>query len=429
MTRIMTRDPVWKTLVAFTVLLALLGVLVAGGVRSAYGGATGVTFTVTKTADTNDGSCDADCSLREAVVAANAATGDDEITLPSGAYALTIPGANENRSATGDLDITSPVSGSQNDLTITGAGARSTVIDGGGIDRVLHLSLDDDTGGPAVSISGVRVTGGSTAGVPGSSDGGGIQVERSSALTLTEVVVTDNAANFAENSGSHGGGITNFGSLTLRESTVSDNVSLSGGGGIYNRRALEVFNSTINGNSSGGPDPNYSGEGGGILTATGTATVVNSTISGNTSDDDGGGLYNDGVLKLTNVTVAFNTAGGILSVTRPENSLKIKNTIVARNVTGGGAPSNCGGSGITSRGHNLEGGTDCRFTARGDLRNENPRLGALDNNGGPTRTHALLARSPAINAASNAACPATDQRGISRPQGPRCDIGAFERRR
>jgi CSLREA domain-containing protein len=65
-------------LVAFTVLLALLSVLVAGGVRPAYGAA----FTVTKTADTNDGSCDADCSLREAIVAANAAAGDDEITLP-----------------------------------------------------------------------------------------------------------------------------------------------------------------------------------------------------------------------------------------------------------------------------------------------------------------------------------------------------------
>jgi hypothetical protein len=135
------------------------------------------------------------------------------------------------------------------------------------------------------------------------------------------------------------------------------------------------------------------------------------------------------VLKLTNVTVAFNTAGGVFSLARPENSLEIKNTMVARNVTGGGAPRNCSGTGITSMGHNLEGGADCQFTARGDLRNKKPRLGALKNNGGPTRTHALRASSPAINAASNSACPATDQRGISRPKGPRCDIGAFERKR
>jgi CSLREA domain-containing protein len=83
------------------------------------------TFTVTKTADTNDGACNADCSLREAIVAANA-PGADSIILPAGTYTLTIAGAGEDGALTGDLDITS-------DLTLTGAGADVTTINGGGL--------------------------------------------------------------------------------------------------------------------------------------------------------------------------------------------------------------------------------------------------------------------------------------------------------
>src|SRR3989344_6403271 len=89
------------------------------------------TFTVTKTADTNDGVCDADCSLREAIGAANALPGADVITLPAGTYTLSIAGTGEDLNATGDLDITG-------DLTINGAGD-TTIIDGAAIDRVLTV--------------------------------------------------------------------------------------------------------------------------------------------------------------------------------------------------------------------------------------------------------------------------------------------------
>src|SRR3989344_2882469 len=82
-------------------------------------------FTVTKIADTNDGVCDADCSLREAVGAANATAGADTVSIPAGTYTLSIAGAGEDTNTTGDLDIT-------DDLTINGAGNTATIIDGGG---------------------------------------------------------------------------------------------------------------------------------------------------------------------------------------------------------------------------------------------------------------------------------------------------------
>src|SRR5262245_38134727 len=100
------------------------------------------TFTVTKTADTNDGSCNADCSLREAIRAANASPGTDTITLPAGAYTLALTGIGENAGATGDLDITES-------LTLNGAGSGSTTINAAHIDRVLDILAG------TVTISGV----------------------------------------------------------------------------------------------------------------------------------------------------------------------------------------------------------------------------------------------------------------------------------
>ena len=95
--------------------LLALAALVAGTAPLAHA----ATFTVAKTADTNDGICDSDCSLREAIRAADALAGADTITLPAGTYTLSIAGTAEDANATGDLDIT-------DDLTITGASAAAT---------------------------------------------------------------------------------------------------------------------------------------------------------------------------------------------------------------------------------------------------------------------------------------------------------------
>jgi len=128
---------------------------------------------------------------------------------------------------------------------------------------------------------------------------------------------------------------------------------------------------------------------------------------------------------VTNSTFFGNSAtasngGGIYS----SNSATLQNTIVANNTTGG----NCRGS-ITNDGNNIDDGTTCGWSsANGSMSGTNPLLGALANNGGSTQTMALLAGSPAINTGNNAFCPATDQRGVSRPQpvGGTCDIGAYE---
>jgi hypothetical protein len=103
--------------------------------------------------------------------------------------------------------------------------------------------------------------------------------------------------------------------------------------------------------------------------------------------------------------------------------LSVENTIVSAGSTAGG--SNCSGT-VTSQGHNIESGTDCGFTGSGDRQNTDPKLGPLQDNGGPTQTQVVQVGSPVIDAGNTADCPTTDQRGVTRPQGPACDIGAVE---
>lgn len=170
---------------------------------------------------------------------------------------------------------------------------------------------------------------------------------------------------------------------------------------------------TLSGNAAA------AGLGGGINNdSAGSLTVSNSTFSGNFGGLAGGGISAGGAVTVTSSTFYSNTAGGL--VNGGSNVVTVKNTIVANNTS-----YNCSGT-ITSLGHNLESANTCGFSAAGDLPNTNPLVGRLANNGGPTLTHALLPGSSAINAGTNAGCPATDQRGVPRPQFGTCDIGAFE---
>src|SRR3990172_2832229 len=154
-------------------VLAAVCLLLLAGDRPAAA----ANFTVTKTADTADGVCNpADCSLREAIIAANASPGADTITLPAAIYILTIAGANEDAAATGDLDITG-------DLTINGAGAATTIIDGGDLDRVFHVLS------ATVSISGVTIRNGSSEPYYNGGD-----IYSTGALTLTNSTVSSNTA-------------------------------------------------------------------------------------------------------------------------------------------------------------------------------------------------------------------------------------------
>ncbi len=383
-------------------------------------------FTVTRSDDPPPDACSVnDCSLREAIIAANASPGPDTITLQIGIYALSIPGRNEHASATGDLDITG-------DLTMGGAGAALTVIDGGALDRVF-----DVTESITVQVSGLAVQGGDSA----DQDGGGIR--NLGALTLNDTSVSGNHADDA-------GGINNLGALTLINSTVGGNQADDAGGGIFNHQgaALTLTGSTVSGNSSGfsaGGISNFEtlaltnstvsgnttgGNGGGISNF-GGATITNSTISGNsTAFFDGGGISNEGALSMASSTLSDNSAGGLGGgIFNYQGTVTIKNTIIASSASGG----DCGGDAVVSSGHNLDGDGTCGLSAGGDLSATDPQLGPLADNGGPTLTHAPLPGSPAVDAGSeDCPPPDTDQRAVARPldgdgdQTAACDMGAVE---
>jgi hypothetical protein len=209
------------------------------------------------------------------------------------------------------------------------------------------------------------------------------------------------------------------GDLTLNNLTVADGSS-SLGGGIVNQGTLTVTNSTFSGNSA-------DGSGGGIYNASnGTLTVTNSTFSDN-SANTGGGIYNnvDGMLTVTNSTFSGNSGvNGPGAIRNFEGTATLSNTIVANSTAILG---NCAGI-ITDAGGNLSSDASCGFTASTSKSNTPAGLdpAGLQPNGGPTNTIALQGDSAAIDAAVNCPPPTTDQRGVSRPQGSACDIGAYE---
>jgi hypothetical protein len=300
-------------------------------------------------------------------------------------------------------------------LTFYGAGMNTTILDGGGTDPVISSSSN-------TTITDMTIRNGLHTG----SGGGGIESTAGS-LTLTRVKVTGNSADY-------GGGIYSSGALTMNDCVVSANIANgSSGGGIHlsgTSVTVNLTNVTISGNTT----TTYSG---GIHNqmATGTLNLANVTISGNTANINGA-LTNTSTAttNIKNSTIAGNHYsagggnGGICNYV--STKINIQNTIIA-----GNDASNCVVSGtgsIVSQGNNLDSGSTCVFTQAGDLQNTDPLLGSLGDNGGPTQTMALLTGSPAIDAGDAATCAASpvnnlDQRGVTRPQGTVCDIGAFER--
>ena len=243
------------------------------------------------------------------------------------------------------------------------------------------------------------------------------------------------------NTGDSVGGINNnFGSggiIIVTESIISGNTSTQGlrGGGIHNNSSgtVTIDRTQVSGNTAV--------DGGGINNnSSGAINIINTTISGNTSTrtgsfGGGGGIYNNfgGPVNVTNTTVVLNSTGAEGGGIKMNSSgeVRLNNTVVANNTAPTGP--DCVNSPV-SQGHNLIGNDfGCSFTpAVGDLVGNTSTpidavLGPLQDNGGPTFTHALLSGSPAINAGDNAACPTTDQRGYVRPVGVTCHIGAYER--
>jgi hypothetical protein len=321
----------------------------------------------------------------------------------------------------GELQITHAV-------TISGPGAGSLAVDGNGSFRVF------DNLASGVTISGFTITNGSATGA----NGGGIFHEggNSATLRLSNCIVSGNSADF-------GGGIFNSnGTVTVDSCTISDNGAGFSGGGISSSALdgaanLTVTNSTISDNSATGND------GGGIQNgASGTtlsvASVIvsNSTLSGNSATGNGGAIANaadvppnNARATITNSTISDNSAtangGGIYNATA---EFQIGDTIL----NAGSSGENIFNDGrATSLGYNLSsdngGGV---LTGTGDQINTDPMLGPLQDNGGPTFTHALLPGSPAIDTGDPAFVPPPnfDQRGpgFDRVVNGRIDIGSFE---
>ncbi len=255
----------------------------------------------------------------------------------------------------------------------------------------------------------------------GGGAGGGIY-NSGGTLMITHSAVTNNHAGVPDPFAlGDGGGILNDGTLVITSSTISGNQAYSSGGGIESGGMLTITSSTVSGNgATGAHDGQPWGHGGGV---SGNVTFTNSTLSGNYASLSGGGL--DGGGTISNSTVSDNNGGGISA----SAALQIENTILNAGASGPNIVNN--GGTVTSDGYNLSSDDGGGYlTGPGDQINTDPMLGPLQDNGGPTFTHALLAGSPAINTGDPNFTPPPiyDQRGnpFLRVFNGRLDTGSFE---
>ncbi|HET7035952.1 MAG TPA: choice-of-anchor Q domain-containing protein, partial [Thermomicrobiaceae bacterium] len=390
---------------------------------------------VTTTSDTFQTGSGTGCSLREAIASVNqgklldGCSGDPSnttITLPAGTYLLALTGAGEDQDATGDLDITS-------NITLSGAGMGQTIIGAapGFGDRVFQV-----LSGGQLTLRNLSVSQGAANG-----DGGGILSDGT--LTLDTVEVSNSTASGV------GGGIASDGpTLHLTNSLIRGNTAPDGGGLALTGTTATIDGSAIVSNTAGPSSASGNKNGGGLYAVrTSIVTITNSTISDNSAATDGGGIFNasaqaaiQNTITLVNVTITANQAGRNSGGLDNFAVASIFNTIVAGNSAGQSSPDclNASGHEITSQGYNLIGIVDgCTITgsATGNLSGTlakplDPTLSPLGFYGGPTPTHRQLLGSPVIDAGGNTGCPATDQRGVTRPgRGTGkaiCDIGAVE---
>jgi Right handed beta helix region/Thrombospondin type 3 repeat len=472
-------------------------------------------FVVDRTTDAvdavpGDGICAAvggGCTVRAAVIEANQLPGADSISIPPGTFSLTIAGTGENDGLTGDLDV-------QDAVSIQGAGADMTILDGDGLDAVLSLFPQEPTTADplAIAISDLTITGGGDAGVYvgeatfGAPDprtiaisdclvegnaGSGILGVGSANLTISRTGISLNdvvgidffgPAGFLLDIAIHDslisengaqGLLINHGLLHIADTVIEHNGAAGVGGsdtgvlledsllranqgvGVFSDVDMEIYRTVIESNSGGGVLHTGFNNGSIIIShssvvrnsgnaaihceLSANATISSSTISGNTSVWVGGILMSTflGPGEIRDSTIVDNSGGmvGGVAVFSPIPAM-LEGSLLARNTTGAG-PSDCthivGTTEIlTSAGANLIGvGSDCDIVAQPtDLVGTastriDPLIGALGMNGGPTPTHALLAGSAALDAGGTA-CLATDQRGVVRPSGAACDIGAYE---
>ena len=402
-------------------------------------------FTVNTTADLvdinfSDVQCRTaanNCSLRAAIMQANhlSAAGVITIVVPDGVYVLGPPVGSDpngdNGEASGGLNITTPL-GPDQYLQIVGAGADRTFIDGNQTDRVIEFAA-----GRAARIEGLTLRNGHRGGI--NSFAGGLL--NFAELTIANCIVENNRS---ESSG--GGVISEGGSgigarLHIIDSIIRNNQAAFSGGGLSLSGTNTIRGSTIHGNSAGI-------NGGGIF-AHATTYILNSTISSNVANTDGGGIYAAlASTALYNVSVVNNDAdhdrdqnggigGGVFIAATNGRFIAVNSLIASNTILDAPIDDDCNGP-LEVYGWNLFGTTSgCSYTGNGTAARGLIALnsiGPLQDNGGPTPTHALLAGSAAIDSTfANTGCIdetgvvlGYDQRGAPRPAGMRCDVGAYE---
>ncbi|HYM54962.1 MAG TPA: choice-of-anchor Q domain-containing protein, partial [Solirubrobacteraceae bacterium] len=387
---------------------ALLALATGGGLVASAQAATYTVGTLKDLAGTCATPASGSCALRQLINYENKLA-----TTPSPPDAIVVPGGQYDLSK-GELVITQS-------LAIVGAGARTTHVDvpvGVAASRVFNIQIPNGGSAPAVVISGLEISGGTA------NEGNGFfggDVHSAGQLVLDEDWITEGTA-------SSGGGISNdTGTLVVERSLVSGNHASTGGGdsgGIQNhgstvkKAVLAVEDSTVTGNDAR--------LGAGIFSWSDAAvgnevSVINSTIASNSTQSESSGaargpgaglLISDGTANVASSILAFNS--------ETAESFTNTNCSTSRTTT------------IVSLGYNLETEADCGFKSTGDLQNQ---FGSSlfssstpQDNGGNTDTLALEPTSPAIDAipTSFPLCAGADQRGVTRPQGVGCDIGAVE---
>ncbi|WP_428380336.1 choice-of-anchor Q domain-containing protein [Nevskia ramosa] len=430
------------------------------------------TYTVNKTADTFDGTCDSDCSLREAVQAANLHPGVDLIRLPAGRYALSLGTAgvsDEQDNSVGDLDISGA-------LDIAGAARDTTIIDGGYRDRVLEIlpgasfratgltitkgqSTNASTRGSGILNAGsamlrnTRITDNGTH--PSTAASGGTGIANLGILTLENCSIDNNAVS------GNGGGLFNSGTLYLRRSVVNANTAQGGaGGGLLNDGSAYIEQSLFSGNSAS----QSFGRGGFAIYNAGSMEVSNTTVSGNFNQiaedfasDLVGAVHNFGTMSLSFVTITNNIGGGLYN---DIGTISLSGTLIAGNLTAqlmrepseedddvsfdpyiepsyDGFFANCINESIYTSQNTV---VSVNGSCTGEQYVDNASIGTLIEplrlGGGVTATHKPRRGSLLVDAIDPSsglgACEAVDQRGARRPpnddgrRGLRCDIGAYE---
>jgi hypothetical protein len=288
-------------------------------------------------------------SLREAVIAANASAGDEEIQLAAGTYALAIPGNNDDIAATGDLDILNNGS-----VKIIGAGAGSTTIDATGLFTSIFGDRVIDVLGANLELTDLTLTGGSTRTTPGTSpdeDGGAVRITGGQVTIVGSSLVSNTA-----NGGGRGGGIYNAGGgeLSVIASTISGNTAASGGGaGIYNGGGeLTISGSNVSGNSTAS-----NGNGGGIYNSNGPLSITDSTLSGNTANSSGGAIFSSAgsfVTIIRGMLTGNSAADGGAIYRNAGGSMSIIDTTLSGNTAGiGGAIYNVHAGSVSINGSTL----------------------------------------------------------------------------